>query len=330
MRKNKRFSAYIKRQMKAIDLIKRKHIAEKEKIIEIRDELENDLNLIRSRKRQFKSDEWLKILTDIRIQSDFQTHFIYFDYKGDVVSNSRFLDLAKVQPYRLLQRPPRPDWATQRQFLALGLPSSIAIWVEVTSFTALSLLMAPMGETASAAQQIASTTAALLYMWPLSLAIAGSARVSYWQGQQQAASAHRAQRSTLLLTLASASLFALLLALLRQPMASLYVQDAAVQQLAASLLLIVAAYHLAGAFQVCGLFLLRCYHVVRLPTLIYSVMLWGLGLGGGYWLAWHGPPAWRGPHALWIMVALAMTLVAGLFLWLLQRVSRPVAGQPDH
>ena len=234
------------------------------------------------------------------------------------------------QPYRLLQRPPRPDWATQRQFLALGLPSSIAIWVEVTSFTALSLLMAPMGETASAAQQIASTTAALLYMWPLSLAIAGSARVSYWQGQQQAASAHRAQRSTLLLTLASASLFALLLALLRQPMASLYVQDAAVQQLAASLLLIVAAYHLADAFQVCGLFLLRCYHVVRLPTLIYSVMLWGLGLGGGYWLAWHGPPAWRGPHALWIMVALAMTLVAGLFLWLLQRVSRPVAGQPDH
>ena len=65
MRKNKRFSAYIKRQMKAIDLIKRKHIADKEKIIEIRDELENDLNLIRSRKRQFKSDEWLKILTDI-------------------------------------------------------------------------------------------------------------------------------------------------------------------------------------------------------------------------------------------------------------------------
>ena len=50
-----------------------------------------------------KTQFLLKILTDIRIQSDFQTHFIYFDYKGDVVSNSRFLDLAKAQPYRLLQ-----------------------------------------------------------------------------------------------------------------------------------------------------------------------------------------------------------------------------------
>jgi len=50
-----------------------------------------------------KTQFLLKILTDIRIQSNFQTHFIYFDYKGDVVSNARFLDLAKVQPYRLLQ-----------------------------------------------------------------------------------------------------------------------------------------------------------------------------------------------------------------------------------
>ncbi len=50
-----------------------------------------------------KTQFLLKILTDIRRQSHFQTHFIYFDYKGDVVSNPRFLDLAKVQPYRLLQ-----------------------------------------------------------------------------------------------------------------------------------------------------------------------------------------------------------------------------------
>ncbi len=50
-----------------------------------------------------KTQFLLKILTDIRIQSNFQTNFIYFDYKGDVVDNSRFLEAAKVQPYRLLQ-----------------------------------------------------------------------------------------------------------------------------------------------------------------------------------------------------------------------------------
>ena len=45
----------------------------------------------------------LKILTDIRHQSNFQTNFIYFDYKGDVVDNENFLDAAKVFPFRLLQ-----------------------------------------------------------------------------------------------------------------------------------------------------------------------------------------------------------------------------------
>ncbi len=45
----------------------------------------------------------LKILTDIRQQSNYQTNFIYFDYKGDVVDNERFLETAKVHPFRLLQ-----------------------------------------------------------------------------------------------------------------------------------------------------------------------------------------------------------------------------------
>ncbi len=50
-----------------------------------------------------KTQFLLKILADLRIQSNFQTNFIYFDYKGDVVDNDRFLEVARVQPFRLLQ-----------------------------------------------------------------------------------------------------------------------------------------------------------------------------------------------------------------------------------
>ena len=50
-----------------------------------------------------KTQFLLKLLTDIRVQSNYQTNFIYFDYKGDVVDNVRFLELARVQPFRLLQ-----------------------------------------------------------------------------------------------------------------------------------------------------------------------------------------------------------------------------------
>ena len=50
-----------------------------------------------------KTQFLLKILADIRVQSNYQINFIYFDYKGDVVENQNFLDIAKVQPYHLLQ-----------------------------------------------------------------------------------------------------------------------------------------------------------------------------------------------------------------------------------
>ncbi|PFT19405.1 ATPase [Bacillus thuringiensis] len=50
-----------------------------------------------------KTQFLLKILADIRIKSNYQTNFIFFDYKGDVVDNQKFLDVAKVQAFRLLQ-----------------------------------------------------------------------------------------------------------------------------------------------------------------------------------------------------------------------------------
>jgi DNA sulfur modification protein DndE len=50
-----------------------------------------------------KTQFLLKIMTDIRLQSNFQTNFIYFDYKGDVVDKQKFFDIARVQAYRLLQ-----------------------------------------------------------------------------------------------------------------------------------------------------------------------------------------------------------------------------------
>ena len=50
-----------------------------------------------------KTQFLLKMLTDIRLQSNFQTNFIYFDYKGDVVGNEHFLKTAKVKSFQLLQ-----------------------------------------------------------------------------------------------------------------------------------------------------------------------------------------------------------------------------------
>lgn len=50
-----------------------------------------------------KTQFLLKMLTDIRRGSSYQTNFIYFDYKGDVVDNEKFIELSKTQVYRMLQ-----------------------------------------------------------------------------------------------------------------------------------------------------------------------------------------------------------------------------------
>ncbi|MGG5578107.1 DndE family protein [Myroides sp. C15-4] len=50
-----------------------------------------------------KTQFLLKLLADIRVQSDYQTNFIFFDYKGDVVDNQTFVDVTKSRTYKLMQ-----------------------------------------------------------------------------------------------------------------------------------------------------------------------------------------------------------------------------------
>lgn len=50
-----------------------------------------------------KTQFLIKVLSDIRVQSNYQTNFIFFDYKGDVVDNEKFIDVTKARTYKLLQ-----------------------------------------------------------------------------------------------------------------------------------------------------------------------------------------------------------------------------------
>ncbi len=50
-----------------------------------------------------KTQFLLKILADIRVQSEYQTNFIFFDYKGDVVDSENFIDVSRARTYKLLQ-----------------------------------------------------------------------------------------------------------------------------------------------------------------------------------------------------------------------------------
>lgn len=228
-------------------------------------------------------------------------------------------------PLRLWRRLEGPHLPTLRAFARLGVPTALTMLVEITSFTLMALFIARLGTLAAAAHQIAANVAALLYMAPLSLAVAASARVGWWRGMGDARTAH----AVALQALAAAVLLSLTLAaallLSRAGVAAIYTANAEVAQLASWLLAWVALLHLSDGVQTVCMFLLRCWRVTVLPFVIYALTLWGVGLLGGYRLAYHGLgsiAAQHSPAAFWQAAAGAVGLVALSVQWLLRRVSR--------
>lgn len=217
-----------------------------------------------------------------------------------------------------------PDWAQLGFFLRLGGPAGAVMLVEVTSFTLMALLVARQGQLVAASHQIAANVAAIVYMLPLSLGIALAARIGWWRGQGDEARARQLARRGMAAALALGAVLALSLWLLGPLIPAVYSSDAAVIATAAALLPWVAAFQLADCVQTVALFALRCWGVTVTPLVIYTLVLWGLGLGGGWALAYGPAAAWahtvglHGAAPMWASAFVALTLVAGSLALLLR------------
>ena len=239
------------------------------------------------------------------------------------------------KPYRIWAPLEKPHAPTLRRFVRLGLPSGLAIGVEVTSFTLMSLFIARLGVVATASHQIASTMTAVLYMMPLSLSIASSARVSYWIGAGQHHRARQALRSGLGLVLLLSLTVAGLIGWQGDVVARFYTQSEDVANLAAILFVWLMLYHVADAVQVFCVFTLRSYGITILPLITYTVLLWGLGLAGGYAVA-YGPAidwtvlSWlvpQTPIAFWQTGSLALYATTAVLMPVLWRAAY---AKPKH
>jgi MATE family multidrug resistance protein len=229
------------------------------------------------------------------------------------------------RPYAIWRPMEPPDWRAIGQFARLGVPAGLAITVEVTSFTLMALFVARQGTLSTAAHQIAANLAAVLYMVPLSMAIATSARVSFWLGAGDAKKARLAIRTGFRMGAILALLLAGTLLLARHGLAAVYSADPQVAGVAAGLLALVAGYHLGDTTQVLCVFVLRCYRVAVAPLVAYCVLLWGVGVLGGYQLAYRGFGPWTAQHspaAFWIASSIALALLATILPLILWRAVR--------
>lgn len=216
-----------------------------------------------------------------------------------------------------------------RELLRLGLPIGGGLFIEVTSFAMISILLAPLGAATIGGHQIVLNLVSVLYMVPLGLGMATSVLVAQSLGAGAPARAREAAWRGYRVTIAIAAVAALALYLGRQPLVAIFTADAAVAQVALHLLALAALFHLFDAMQGIAGFMLRGYKVALAPMVVYGVALWGVGLAGGYLLAYHAPAGWpwSGAAGFWAASGAGLVLAAACLTWLADRVSRAALRQ---
>ena len=187
-----------------------------------------------------------------------------------------------------------PRWPDLREILHLGIPMSLSYTLEATSFTVITLLAARLGTTVMGGHQVVANLAALCFMLPLSLSVATATLTA----QAIGAGDPRRARETALVGMRIGALVAgatvLTVWTLRGGIVGLYTRDPAVAAIALTLIPYLAAFHFFDALQTVASFVLRAYKLAMAPTVIHAVALWGVGVVGGYLVAFGGSGDRRG------------------------------------
>jgi multidrug resistance protein, MATE family len=208
----------------------------------------------------------------------------------------------------------RPHLPSIWRLMRLGIPIGASILIEVTGFTLMTFFINRMGTTAVAGHQLVTNLIAMLYMMPLALGYATSALVAQRLGAQDPVDAKRLSWHGLTLGLLLAGGVGSAVYLAREQVLGWYTSDPTIVQAALPLLAWLVVFHMTDAAQVIVSFVLRAYHVVTLPLAIYALAIWGVGLGGGYLLAFNttglSPGEMQGALGFWFAGALGL-LVAG-------------------
>lgn len=220
----------------------------------------------------------------------------------------------------------KPQWAAQRTLLKLGIPMGLSYLIEVTAYTFMALFIARLGATAVAGHQIVANFGTVLYMLPLAIASATGTLVAQSIGAREPDAARRIGFAGIRLAAVLSLAIGGIVWLLRENIVRAYTPNETIIAAALPLFLFIAVYQIFDAVQVTTAFVLRAYKIAVVPTVIYAVALWGVGLGGGYVVGLdpYGvmPAAVRGAAGFWLGNSVSIALVAAGLMWYLHTVQR--------
>lgn len=199
------------------------------------------------------------------------------------------------------------NFQTIRRMIRLGIPSGLQYVFEVGAFAISTIMMGWIGAEALAAHQIALNLSAISYMAATGIAAASTIRVGNQLGAQDLHNLRLAGWTGVGLVTAFMTSTAIVFLLFRFQLAGLYIREACVQSLAASLLIIAGAFQISDGVQAVGLGMLRGLTDVKVPTLVTFVAYWLIAIPLGYVLAFI--VGW-GAQGIWIALLIGLSLAA--------------------
>ena len=220
-----------------------------------------------------------------------------------------------------------PKWERLKEIIILGVPISLSTVFEGMLFNACVLLMGVLGRAEIAAYQIAMNVAALAFMLPWGLSMAGAVRVGLAAGARNHAAVKRVCVITILLCVAAMVTIAIFVSLLPSGIAALYLDGGPEHQDVRNYVIIflplAAAFMLSDAVQVASNQLLRALKDVRAPMYMTGFCYWVVGFP----VAWYlGLKTSVGPNGIWygllISLTIASLLLGGRLYWLVWKTQR--------
>ncbi|WP_052573484.1 MATE family efflux transporter [Haloferula sp. BvORR071] len=208
-----------------------------------------------------------------------------------------------------------PDWAAMRDLLRTGFPASMQLLAEVSAFVAATFIIGHMGKEQLASHQVAIQCAATIFMIPLGISMALTVRI----GEAFGAKNHAVMRPILASGWAMGVSFTLISATaficFNHQLARLFIDDPQVLEMAASLLIVAAAFQFCDALQIISAGGLRGLDDVHTPAWIAFWAYWVLSIPLGWVLAvklhWGVTGMWWG-----ITAGLTMTaILLGRRIW---------------
>lgn len=201
------------------------------------------------------------------------------------------------------------------KILRLGVPSAFANMLEVSAFSLIALLIAPLGSMVVAAHQAVMTTSSLVFMVPLSIGVATSIRVGTFLGGEQKEQAILARRTASYISLVVGVISLSCVVLFRYQIAGLYTQESEVIALAVSIMILMGIYQIPDNFQLICLAALRGYNDTKAIFYIASFCYWAIALPLGYLLCFTDTFTEEkiGVHGFWISLIVGLSFASFLF-----------------